>query len=95
MNCEIHFEDSAFEHQKVPKGENLSEHLHACNSPLLFGCRSGLCGVCLVEVLEGECSPIGADEKDALAVYAPDNPRARLACQIEPLGNLKVKSIKD
>lgn len=95
MACEIHFEDTSFPSQKVPKGENLSEHLHACNSPLLFGCRSGLCGTCLIEVIAGECSPTTKDEKEALAIYAPDHPNARLACQLEPLGDLHIRRIED
>ncbi|MBC6436085.1 2Fe-2S iron-sulfur cluster binding domain-containing protein, partial [Nostoc sp. HG1] len=30
--------------------QNLSEHLTIQNSPVLFGCRTGICGTCLVEV---------------------------------------------
>jgi len=90
---EIEFADSTFPPCKVPVEENLSEHLHACNSPILFGCRSGLCGVCLIEVQDGDAPEPNFDEKEALAVYAPGNPKARLACQIRVSGRLKIRNI--
>ncbi len=91
---EIEFEDSTFPPVKIPAGENLSEHLHACNSMILFGCRSGLCGTCLIEVVDGDLTPPSPDEREALDVYAPGNPRARLACQIDIFGPLKIKNLE-
>lgn len=32
----------------------LSEHLNIQNSPILFGCRIGICGTCSIEILEGQ-----------------------------------------
>ncbi len=93
--CEIQFEDCTFPPVKIPSGENLSEHLHACNSPILFGCRSGLCGTCLIEVVEGETAPPSQDEKEALEVYAPGNPRMRLACQLSAYHSLKIRKVKE
>lgn len=69
---------------EVEKGSNPSEVLNSSNSPVLFGCRTGVCGTCLVEVLSGEAeidAPTGA-EKEILEVFAPGNEKARLACQL-------------
>ena len=93
MTFEIQFEESSFPSQKFTAGENLSELLHACNSPILFGCRSGICGTCLIEVVEGYPSPANPEEVEALEVYAPENPRARLACQMVLSCPLKIKKL--
>ncbi len=70
---------------------NLSEHLSADNSPVLFGCRTGLCGTCVigVEALSGEISPPDEDEQEVLALYS-EHPQARLACQIQITANLRL-----
>ena len=70
---------------KLQSGENLSVACDIENSPLLFGCRAGICGTCLCEVrsLTGKPLPdISLEESEVLAILAPDNPQARLACQL-------------
>src|ERR1700712_1594254 len=73
-------------HQAVclPAGANLSEQLTVVNSPVLFGCRTGICGTCLVQIQAGEdnLTPPDEAEREALEIYAPDVKNARLACQI-------------
>lgn len=91
---DVHFEDTAYLPVSVPAQENLSEHLDACNSPILFGCRSGLCGTCLIDVVSGEVPPPCQEECQALEIYAPGNPSARLACQIDIVGPLKLRKGK-
>ena len=79
----VTFEDTAYEPQMVSKGPSLSEELTASNSPLLFGCRTGICGTCVVEVEPaGELTPPDEDEEEILEIYAEGNPKARLACQV-------------
>lgn len=66
-------------------GANLSEHLTIDNSPILFGCRTGICGTCLIAVVTPQDGTLIAptlEERELLDIVAPDNPRARLACQI-------------
>ena len=63
----------------------LSQVLTASNSPILFGCRTGICGTCLcrVENLDAcELPEASADEREVLDLIASDEPNARLACQI-------------
>ena len=88
----VSFFDPDYAPIAVNDGEMLSEVLDATNSPLLFGCRTGICGTCVVEV-EGELPLAGDEEKELLEIYAPDNPNARLACQIELTGPIKVRPL--
>lgn len=92
----IEFPGTAFPAQEIPLRACLPLHLSVQNSPLLFGCRSGLCGTCLIEVEAGAgaAEPPARDEREALEIYAPGNPHARLACQLVPLGPLRVRKIE-
>ena len=92
----IEFPDSGFAPLELPEGSALPLQLDALNSPLLFGCRAGLCGTCMVELEplgEGSIAPPGEDEREALELYAPDNPRARLACQVKVTGGMRLRRI--
>ena len=80
----------------LPCGAPLSEHLSIENSPLLFGCRTGICGTCLIEIEEaanGELTEPAADELELLEIIAPDNRRARLACQIALSADIRIRYI--
>lgn len=85
----VSFFDPGFEPVSVDHGDYLSEALDAKNSPLLFGCRTGICGTCVIEV-EGDLPAAGPEEQEILDLYAPDTPNARLACQIELTGPIRV-----
>jgi ferredoxin len=83
---EVSFTHNSHPALKLTEGSNLSEHLTVTNSPVLFGCRTGICGTCLVEVVEqgnGEIPPPSDDEKEVLELYAQGHPKARLACQLD------------
>jgi ferredoxin len=75
----------------------LSEQLDIHNSPVLFGCRTGICGTCLVKVelsgLGQLCQP-DADEREMLEVYSAGCKNARLACQIRLSCDLKLTPLK-
>ncbi|MCG8671697.1 MAG: (2Fe-2S)-binding protein [Pseudomonadales bacterium] len=88
----VSFFDPAYQPVSVEEDELLSEVLDATNSPLLFGCRTGICGTCVIEV-EGELPPADDDEKELLEIYAPGNPNARLACQIELTSSIRVRPL--
>ncbi len=90
MNAEeqeftIQFSAVNYKPVRLVAGSILSEHLSIENSPLLFGCRTGICGTCLIVVEAEERGTLAAaseDERDLLDIIAPDNAKARLACQI-------------
>jgi ferredoxin len=90
----IQFASETYETVSVPEGQTLSEELTVQNSPVLFGCRTGICGTCVVVVLDGqdELAPPDEEEKEILELYLEDTQHARLACQINVRGPLKIKS---
>ncbi len=78
--------------------ELLSEALDVDNSPLLFGCRTGVCGTCLIEILQetnGHIAAPNEDEKEYLEIVAPNNPKARLACQIKLTADIQVRRLEE
>ncbi|MDZ8032910.1 2Fe-2S iron-sulfur cluster-binding protein [Nostoc sp. DedSLP04] len=90
--CKISFPGSEFVPITLEYHKNLSEHLTIQNSPVLFGCRTGICGTCLVEVL-GDIPPPQPDEQEMLETLAPNNPHARLACQLDITANVEIRRI--
>ena len=89
MNVRVSFGDRTYVPVEVPAGCELAEHLDVHNSPVLFGCRTGLCGTC-VSVVEGDLPPASADEAEVLDVEAPGVAGARLLCQLRPTSDLRV-----
>ena len=59
------------------------------DTSILFGCRDGACGACMVRVKEGmeNLSPMGEDEKDFLETMAAEEDE-RLACQCRVKGDV-------
>jgi ferredoxin len=92
----VEFVEDGYPPVDLPHGSELSSALDAVNSPVLFGCRSCLCATCLVEVEKLSDPPLPApeeEESEVLEIYAPDNSRARLACQITLTCDLKIRRI--
>ena len=88
-NCIISFPKTNFPSLSLNFHDPLAEYLTVKNSPILFGCRTGLCGTCLVKVV-GEIPPPKAEEMELLEILAPHDPQARLACQIELTGDMLI-----
>jgi ferredoxin len=78
----ISFPGTRYPTLELPPEAPLPLHLTATNSPVLFGCRTGLCGTCTVRLTGGDAAPPDADESEILDIHAPDEPCARLACQV-------------
>lgn len=77
---------------ELTRGTPLAEQLNVLNSPLLFGCRTGLCGTCAVrvEVVAGELPAAGDDEAEVLSLVAPRCEGMRLACQLTACADLRI-----
>lgn len=92
--CIVSFQED-FPEVEVKSGSNPSLVLNSSNGPVLFGCRTGVCGTCLVEVTKGfdNLDPANLAEKEILEVFAPDNSLARLACQLTISSDVEFKSI--
>lgn len=89
----VRFPGSEFPPLTLGAGSELSAELTVENSPMLFGCRTGICGTCLCEA-EGDVPPAGADEAEVLALLAAGRPRARLACQIRLVADVALRRIE-
>lgn len=87
--CTISFPGTNYPPLTMPLHQNLSEHLTIQNSPVLFGCRTGICGTCLMEVI-GNIPAAKADEQEVLDTLVPNVPNARLVCQINFTDNIKI-----
>lgn len=62
------------------------------DTSILFGCRDGACGACMIRVLAGaeNLSPMADDERDFLESMAAA-PNERLACQCKVLGDVTIE----
>jgi len=89
----IQFPNTDCRSVSVDASKSLSVALNLQNSPILFGCRTGICGTCLVSAI-GNMLPPDADEQEVLSILAPDHPTARLACQLTPTGDLSITPLK-
>ena len=90
MSCKISFPNTHHVPVSLNPHTPLADELTVQNSPILFGCRTGICGTCLVTVT-GETPPPDADEQELLEVLAPDCPNARLACQLDITYDLEIR----
>ncbi len=83
----LSFPDSDYPSLRVQAGSKLSVVLNATNSPALFGCRTGLCGTCVM-VVKGNLPAPDEDETEVLEIHADGAANVRLACQIQVQGDL-------
>ncbi|SFE23382.1 2Fe-2S iron-sulfur cluster binding domain-containing protein [Actinopolyspora alba] len=82
----------------LPAKSRLTEiEFEILQKPIPFGCRSGSCGVCVIEVLEGSDSLGQPDdnELDFLEDLGRPGGDHRLACQCRLYGNAKVRPAAD
>ncbi|TAE61947.1 MAG: (2Fe-2S)-binding protein [Nostocales cyanobacterium] len=89
----VSFPGSNFREINLQVDDRLSECLTVQNSPVLFGCRTGICGTCLVEIV-GDVFPPDVDEMEILETLAPNNKKARLACQIHLISDVEIRRIE-
>jgi len=95
MRFTLTFPGTAFGPLELPAHAALSQALTPANSPTLFGCREGVCGTCLSRVfaVSGALAAPDAHEREALEVYAPGEPDARLLCQLKLTADISIQKI--
>lgn len=93
MSCKVEFDGSDKPPVDLKEGDCLSEKLTIHNSPILFGCRIGICGTCAIEVVSSDSPlpPRSHDEVEFLGAMAPGRDNVRLACQIHINTNIKIR----
>jgi ferredoxin len=95
MGCRVSFPGSRHAPVVLPERASLSEHLTVQNSPVLFGCRTGICGTCLSVVRGERLPPPDEDEQEVLEVIAEGEAEARLCCQLVLLGDVEIRPLGD
>jgi len=62
------------------------------DTSILFGCRDGACGACMIRVVQGaeNLSPMQDHERDFLETMAAE-PNERLACQCRVFGDVTIE----
>lgn len=91
-SCTVSFPGTEYLPLQLPPHQNLSEHLTVQNSPVLFGCRTGICGTCLVIAI-GNLPPADRAEQEVLDLLAPDIANARLACQLNLTADVAIERL--
>lgn len=74
---------------EVPQNYALIDMCEDHDTSILFGCRDGACGACMVRVKEGaeNLTKMEDDEKDFLETMAAEEDE-RLACQCRVKGDV-------
>lgn len=81
--------------EMVVEGEgSLMDLAYEADLPIPFGCQSGRCGVCQVEVLEGSLAEPGMLEQGILECFKCP-PEVRLACQAFIDADVKLRAVSD
>jgi ferredoxin len=77
---------------EVEQGHALIDIAENEDTSILFGCRDGACGACLIKVVEHpeNLSPMEEHERDFLETMAAREDE-RLACQCRILGDVVVE----
>ncbi|MET9845967.1 2Fe-2S iron-sulfur cluster-binding protein [Streptomyces ossamyceticus] len=81
----------------LPDGSCLTDIEYERPEQLIpFGCRSGACGACVIEVLDGSASlgEADPDERDFLEDLGRADGNHRLACQCRLLGAATVRVVQ-
>lgn len=81
---------------EVKEGYPLIDMCEEHDTSILFGCRDGACGACMVKVVSGEefLNKADEDEQEFLETMAAE-PNERLACQCKVSGGDVVLEVSD
>jgi ferredoxin len=76
----------------VQEGEKLVDVARKTGSSIPFGCTNGICGTCIVTVIQGKenLNPKDPDEEMTLEMFGADKPEHRLACQCMINGDVTI-----
>lgn len=77
---------------EVPSNYPLIDMSEQHDTSILFGCRDGACGACMIKVIEHpqNLSPMLDHERDFLETMSAE-PNERLACQCKVLGDVTIQ----
>jgi len=76
----------------VPVGSRVIETSEKVGAGLIYGCREGDCGTCLMQVVEGwDNLSVPSIVEDKILRESAAGRHYRLACQAQVLGDVTVK----
>ena len=83
---------STGEEVEVSAGTSLKDVTKEHSWPMAYGCEDGMCGTCIVKIVEGmeNLSPIEEKEKQTLSVMGMDDGTHRLCCQCIVNGDITI-----
>lgn len=89
--AKISFEMDGITYETEP-GQLLVDICREAGSSIPFGCTNGICGTCIISVLEGmdNLSEQEPDEEMTLEMFGADKPEHRLACQCRVDGDVTI-----
>jgi ferredoxin len=77
----------------LPHDAYLSDAAELQLAGLIFGCRAGMCGICVIEVVDGAANLSRPDDDESLLLASlghADESR-RLACQCQLRGDVTIR----
>ena len=76
----------------VAMSANLKEIIQKNGWPIPFGCENGICGTCLISIVEGKENLNSAEghEAQTLKAMGKNDGTYRLACQCKVLGDVTI-----
>ncbi|MBD3360546.1 2Fe-2S iron-sulfur cluster binding domain-containing protein [Candidatus Peregrinibacteria bacterium] len=83
------------EEAEAEKGADLMEVTKNQGWPIAYGCEDGMCGTCIVKIIEGKenLNPLDEKEKQTLDVMGMDDGEHRLACQCKVNGDIVIEGM--
>lgn len=77
----------------LPHNAHLSDAAELQLAGLVFGCRAGMCGICVIEVVDGLQNLSRPDDEETwlLATLGHDDAAKRLACQCRLHGDVTIR----
>lgn len=77
---------------EVPAGYRMIDMCEDHDTSILFGCRDGACGACMIRVKKGaeNLNKMEDDERDFLETMAAEDDE-RLACQCKVKGDVVIE----
>lgn len=79
----------------LPHKSHLTDAEELDVTGLKFGCRKGVCGMCVIEILSGKenLPPAKEKERTFLNSLGYEQENARLACQCQLLGDIELSTL--
>jgi len=83
------------EEEKIELGAELKDVTKDAGWPIAYGCEDGVCGTCIVKVVDGEenLNPMEETEKQTLGIMGLEEGGYRLACQCKCNGNCTIEGM--